>query len=81
VRDDWIRLCIPSFLRAWVLSPCSFLILLQELEMTPEQFEVLLHPVDNEEDQQNGMEAGIEANYMPPSNLEEEGEEWFWVWA
>jgi hypothetical protein len=49
--------------------------------MTPEQFEVLLHPVDNEEDQQNGMEAGIEANYMPPSNLEEEGEEWFWVWA
>ena len=47
--------------------------------MSPEQFKVLLHP-DDDEDQQDGMDSGIEANYIPP-NPEEEGEEWFWVWA
>jgi hypothetical protein len=68
---------IHSFLRVFVLSPFSFL--LQELEMSPEQFEVILHPGDDE-DQQDEMASAIEANCIPP-NPEEEGVEWFWVWA
>lgn len=47
--------------------------------MSPEQFEVILHPGDDE-DQQDEMASAIEANCIPP-NPEEEGVEWFWVWA
>jgi hypothetical protein len=36
-----------------------------------------LHPKQASQDQEN-LEPGIEANYMTP---EEEGEEWYWVWA
>jgi hypothetical protein len=70
-RQNIMHSFVHPFLRACVFSPFSFL--LQELEISPEQFEVLLHP-DDDEDQQDEMASAIEANCIPP-NPEEEGEE------
>jgi hypothetical protein len=44
--------------------------------MTSEELDSYLRP--DIEQQEEGVEPGIEANYVP---TEEEGEEWFWVWS
>ena len=49
--------------------------------MTQEEFDNMLHPAELEEMKQGGMEAGIEANYMPPDEDGANSEEWFWLWA
>jgi hypothetical protein len=43
--------------------------------MTSKELDSYLRP--DIQQQQEGMEPGIEANYVPT----EDGEEWFWVWA